>query len=411
MKLLKYLFTIVISSLVTGCNSDLDTISNGIYIEEASPVLDDISKQIKNVVIDAGNVQLGLTVRLNKPYSTDVSVMIETSQDILDKYNEEYQSSYEILPAEYWSVNSHVTIPAGSVSAKANLTVLGCPSDGHLYALPFKIVSEDGNLATVGNGDHLLYLLSAPHRQHSAIFTYGALGASVNINQNLPNWTIEYWVKWDDNSNMRPTSAWDANASTEWRKRVFPPETQPIGGISNLTFLFYPLGNEDNTPNMQFKASSGTMGNTRRSSLGGFYWPREEWVHLAIVYDGNEFRTYANGEVQPFESGETLSAGDKDFSNWAQMRLAIQGSNATYNRYTKLEMAQVRLWGKALSLAEIKLNMSKAVAPDSESLVGYWPCDEADGTVLHDVTANGNHISSPNVKWSDNDINFSSPNE
>lgn len=416
------LVTMAVACLQTGCdNSRVESLSDGIYIEEASPQ-DGFAQQIReNYLIPTDNVTVPLTVRLVRPAERDVTVTISSAPDIVDAYNVKNSVDYHSLPDENWSMDSELLILKGSVSASANLTVHQIPNDGSLYALAIRINSVTGTEIR-GNGSKMLYLFTAPLRQKAAVFSNtrdNGVPTATGFNKNLPQWTLEYWVRWDDNSKSNGAGKPDWTSSNAgngqspfgWRFFVYPPETQPVAGL-NYQFLFYPLGGEAHGPNMQFKGTVG--GNTNYYPGTGYDWSPDKWTHVAITFDGTFMRLFLNGETEGFREGYDAIdfTGKEAPTTWSNLKLAQYGNDAKRtDSFLKLEMAQVRLWEKALSQNEIKMNMKGSVRTDADGLVAYYKLDEGEGMVLHDSVKGGIDITCSNcLTWSD-EYNFNNPNE
>ena len=66
------------------------------------------------------------------------------------------------------------------------------------------------------------------------------------------------------------------------------------------------------------------------------------------------------------------------------------GSGATYVP-NKCNISQVRFWKTALTQAQIKNNMFFSIDPNNANLIAYWPMDEGDGNLFHDISGNERH--------------------
>lgn len=61
-------------------------------------------------------------------------------------------------------------------------------------------------------------------------------------------------------------------------------------------------------------------------------------------------------------------------------------------------MADIRLWDKALSLGELTAKKGKRLSGTEPALMGYWPIDEMNGTILYDK-ANGANLHFSRQNW------------
>ena len=119
------------------------------------------------------------------------------------------------------------------------------------------------------------------------------------------------------------------------------------------------------------------------------------WYHLAIVFDAsNSVYFYLNGELLKTVAGEspaTLAAGVLEIGRKAE----------GHGEYWHGQLAELRLWNRAKTAAEIQAGKSCRLVGDEPNLVGYWPLNEGVGTTIQDKTSNANHgsIRGNNVFW------------
>jgi hypothetical protein len=110
-----------------------------------------------------------------------------------------------------------------------------------------------------------------------------------------------------------------------------------------------------------------------------------QWVHIAITWDNVAFRTYVNG----VERITTMMPAGQPLATLAGLFYVgcLPLNFACFNGI----FDELRVWNVARTSAEIMANYTKAVAPDSAGLVGYWKFDDAPGskTALDSVTTAG----------------------
>ena len=110
----------------------------------------------------------------------------------------------------------------------------------------------------------------------------------------------------------------------------------------------------------------------------------DTWVHAAATYDGDEIRTYINGELISADNYN----GNIDSSNeplWFGRR-----ENDVANFYSG-GLDEFRLWDVVRSQEEIQATMNSLIPGNMEGLVGYWRLDEGEGQTTRDETENANH--------------------
>ena len=390
----KYVALVIILASVFGCDdAEMKAIDNGLYIQEAAPS-NKFDQQIITQLVDDEEVVKTLTVRLVRAMDHDVTVTLDIDPQLLEDYNNKNEANYLVLPEEYRNFEKTVTISAGNVSAPViDLTIKPySSSNGEAYAIPIRITSVDGPVEMKGNANHLLYLLTSPHRQKAVIIKRGnrttkTFSTAIPMEQ----WTFEYWVK-VDNITGSPTGDWEGLENKNFRARIFVPDSQPLT-FSDLTLRYYADGANVQIPILQFQNSAGHFDTT------GFWWP-DTWYHIAYTYDGTTVTVYKDG------------VKDNSLENsidWTFKSLSFAIGSFGYEQ--QVEFAQIRMWKKCLSENVIKDNMSRQVAGDSDGLIGYWKCDEGTGNELKDSSPNQNHVTLGGTpQWSEQ-INFSHPNK
>ena len=85
--------------------------------------------------------------------------------------------------------------------------------------------------------------------------------------------------------------------------------------------------------------------------------PAGTWSHLAATYDGSQLRLYVNGT----QVAQTAASGSISTST-APLRV---GGNAVWGEWFNGWIDEVRVYGRALSAAEIQDDMNTSVVPDT----------------------------------------------
>ena len=384
-------------ALASCDNAEYDVIENGVYIAEAA-LTDRFTQQIENQVV-AKQVTKTLTIRLATPVDTDVTVTLSTDQDFIDKYNQDNGTSYQMLPEEYRVLDTKVTIPAGSISATANLIIMPYDTpNGEAYALAVKIAKVDGPVEAVSDGTHILYLLMAPHKQKVALLSSTNAGSSKVQFKNAfspATWTYEFWMRPDNyNGHSRQPYYWQSG----FNDNVFYDNSSPIsiGGSVGFYMRWWADGALHIGPCFQNQMDIYFDDNTEA-------WKPGTWYHIAYTYDGSIIQLYIDGQKNAFKdaSGHPTFT----FNGITFIQGFVGGQNTAF--------AQIRMWDSCLPQATIIDAMNRGVPADSEGLFGYWKCDEGEGNVLHDSTPNANHITlRGNADWETlGTVNFMEPNK
>lgn len=381
-----------IMALASCDNAEYSIIDNGVYISEAA-LTDRFTQQVENQVV-AGVVTKSLTIRLAKPVDTDVKVKMGIDQDFIDRYNASNGTVYQMLPDQYYSLDPEVTIPAGSISATANLVINPYDTpNGEAYALAVKIADVEGPVEAVSDATHLLYLLMAPHRQQVALLSSSnANGAGVTFKTpfELSTWTFEFWMRCDNyNGHSRQPYGWQGG----YNDNVFYDNSSPIT-VGPCYLRWWADGALHIGPCFQNQMDIYFDDNTEA-------WKAGVWYHIAYTYDGTTIQLYIDGEKNAFKD-------DPNRTRTFDRITLVQ--NFVYNQ--NVAFAQIRLWDNNLPQSSIQDAMNRGVPNDSPGLIGYWKCDEGEGNILNDSTVNENHITLySNADWNTlGTINFMTPN-
>lgn len=402
---LKYFSSLALGALsffVGACNdAEYSEIENGVYIAEASP-MDNYVQQVELQMVDEANVNRTFTVRMQRPASQDVQVKLEFDTTMIDAYNAKNSTAYQMLPAKYIDMpQMEAVIAAGQVSAPS-LTMSIKPfttPNQEQFAIPVRISSVVGAQAT-GNGNKLLLLLSSPLKQKSVVLT-ARNSHTFNFKGDIaaPTWSFEFWLK-VNNKTGQPTEPWFGTAAGDpqrpKRAQIFGDNSAPIhlSGTESVLLRYWADGVKKTGPTLQCQLDGPYMDSSE-------FWYPDTWYHIVYTYDGKTLTLYKDGEVDV----------TKEVSkNFIFKTLSFCSS---FGWQMEIELTQIRLWNKALTKNAIKDGMSRQLPGNSDGLVGYWPCDEGEGTVLKDHTSNGNDIDFGDKKpsWSGKVYNFAHPND
>lgn len=402
---LKYFSSLALGALsffVGACNdAEYSEIENGVYIAEASP-MDNYVQQVELQMVDEANVNRTFTVRMQRPASQDVQVKLEFDTTMIDAYNAKNSTAYQMLPAKYIDMpQMEAVIAAGQVSAPS-LTMSIKPfttPNQEQFAIPVRISSVVGAQAT-GNGNKLLLLLSSPLKQKSVVLS-ARNSHTFNFKGDIaaPTWSFEFWLK-VNNKTGQPTEPWFGTAAGDpyrrKRAQIFGDNSAPIhlSGTESVLLRYWADGVKKTGPTLQCQLDGPYMDSSE-------FWYPDTWYHIVYTYDGKTLTLYKDGEVDV----------TKEVSkNFIFKTLSFCSS---FGWQMEIELTQIRLWNKALTKNAIKDGMSRQLPDNSDGLVGYWPCDEGEGTVLKDHTSNGNDIDFGDKKpsWSGKVYNFAHPND
>jgi hypothetical protein len=116
----------------------------------------------------------------------------------------------------------------------------------------------------------------------------------------------------------------------------------------------------------------------------------DQWVHIAMTWDGTALRTYVNGTVRI-----TTNATAGAMLATATSALTVGCNELNMNCFNGM-FDELRVWNVARSATQIMASYNHPVVGNEAGLVGYWKFDDAPGstTVVDSVTAGG-HTAHP----------------
>ena len=117
--------------------------------------------------------------------------------------------------------------------------------------------------------------------------------------------------------------------------------------------------------------------------------PVRAWSHLALTSDGSHLRLYVNGELV-----DTAATQSAEYSNGP----LLIGCSKDFAEYFKGLIDEVRVYNRALPLAEIDEGMETAIQ-SPPSLVAAYTFDEGEGEVAEDSSGDGHSGTVEGAKW------------
>ena len=355
--------TAACAMLLASCNdAEYDVLENQAYIAQTNTN----GNTAKKITIGNDEVSTEMSVRVSSPVKKACSFQISTDQAALDSYNKLNSTSYEMLPAEQYTMSANkVTVEEGnSASTPVSINVQPFTDDlkasGKKYAIALKIDSKDG-ANILKSGKSIVYVLDQViYQAVPTLNRYNYAKMELRQQNDLTAWTVELNI----NMSVLKTEVGQGN-----NQAIFAASgSEGRDGEIYIRFGDAPIeGNR-----LQIK----TQGSQMNSNM---LFNQQTWYHLAFVCTGTKLYLYVNGVLDnSIDLGGKVVCVDN-------MSLASSGSyflaNAMYS--------EVRLWRVARSQAEIANNMY-VIDPHTEGLEAYWKMNEGQGDEFTDYTGNGN---------------------
>ncbi len=397
----KYIFGTLaaVAMIFSGCN-------NGEEFNDAVFMTGTLTSSNVRFLVD-GQSEMALTVSSSAKASSDVTIEVKATPEMLEAYNKKTGRNYQLPPEDAYSIEGgKVVIKSGTAqSTQVKLSADGDKlQEGVGYCLPVSIASVEGADLQPIESARTAYIL----------FTKVINIKAANLGGNGGFDIKGFWISQNENSPVQ-----DLKAMTLEMKVLpvsFPRTTSGDAGIASLcgceeNFLFR-FGDGAGFATNKLQLAKGSIGNPTHPDQKEHFdtkidkeFPTGHWLHFAAVYDGHFLRIYLDGElIHSVESqgGSINLSMAYDGHSWDD-GFSI-GRSTGYKRYFNGYVSECRVWNVARTLDEIE-NGICYIDPTSEGLVAYWRFNgevQDDGTV-RDETGHG-YDATPfgNVQYVDN---------
>lgn len=314
--------------------------------------------------------------------SEDMTVVFEFDPAAVERYNTLHNTNYYAAPQEALEItNLTTTVSAGTAaSTPVSVKVISTSPliDGRTYLIPLTIKSVTGGNMTVLESSRTIYLrisriinFAAVSMNNATGPTTGSPGTRGRINASalfetpeiLPNFTFEIknmvyaFRGGDGNTNPQPIQTLIHFTNLE--------ENSTIG------FRYGELGNPSNSLQM-----FGRLG-----AIFAHNFNPMQWYTISVAYDGTTGRLYVDGNLV----GELTAALTMEFS---RINLGQNWGGYDTRQYFNGRVGEIRVWNRALTPGEIKLNMCGA-DPNANGLLAYWKMNEGSGHIFHNSASTG----------------------
>lgn len=313
-------------------------------------------------------VTLELTATLSDAIQEDAVFELVADSSIMDRYNSERNSAFNVLPESQYHFGDPVTISAGSYSAPVRVTVDPLPSDlaDKDMALPVRLKCTSGNVeVTSATSAHVFYIESVDTLRTLPMFIGGAdLASSALDIAGTGKFTVEVKFQVSDFNNRNR----GVFSSSEMLFRFEDPQSD------NDSYKAH--------TQMQYQATGSSSG----FANANIACEADKWQHFAATYDGSTIRLYVNGKAAGTSSSITVASTSFPSCNWF-----LTGGSSWWSG-CKIIMTEARIWTVCRTEDEIAGNM-QSVSAMSDGLAAYWTLDigtyDEETNTFSDLTGNG----------------------
>ncbi|HEY2479284.1 MAG TPA: LamG domain-containing protein [Solirubrobacterales bacterium] len=120
--------------------------------------------------------------------------------------------------------------------------------------------------------------------------------------------------------------------------------------------------------------------------------PKDVWTHIAATFDGAYLRLYVDGELVATTAASPLEASDGEL--WI-------GGNDIWNEFFDGRIDEVRIYDRALNVAEVGSDMEAPIVTPKQGPVAAYSFDEGEGTTVEDTTGDGHTATIEDGIWTD----------
>ena len=211
-----------------------------------------------------------------------------------------------------------------------------------------------------------------------------AMGSSSFFPDACTNFTMEAWIK--------PT-AYQSNAS------VFSPVFS-VCPSEKTGYSRYIFGLRQHKLSLfQATVTSGDRFPVSASDIS-----LDTWTHIAVAHTATEVKFYINGALDATLTGSFLPpVGEYQNSHLTiggyYSVESLNGNSYTTARVFQGSLADVRVWAKARTAAEIAADYRSRLRGDEDGLLLYAPFDDANGSVAHDMVSGQSLVVPPTMQF------------
>ncbi|MEB3829296.1 LamG domain-containing protein [Phormidium sp. CCY1219] len=204
--------------------------------------------------------------------------------------------------------------------------------------------------------------------------------------ENPTTFTISLWIK----PAQRDNAPYSYILGKRWWRNYFKPE---LWIVPQTRALFYQTHHPSDPDNRDM----GTLPNFFHPDPG-------EWVHIAWVKAGREYRFYRNGELYATHPASDRFYTAAHTSYWLGK---IDTGRATIRHFCGA-MSEVRIWRIARSESEIRADMKQRLTGNEAGLAYYWPLNEGTGELARDLAHPGNDGTICGATWTEMEVPIAS---
>jgi len=204
---------------------------------------------------------------------------------------------------------------------------------------------------------------------------------------------------------LRTIEFWAFIKTTDWvgdKNEIFYYGTTGSAGSLGMDFGTYDVTGSTTNHATLDPFTGGAFNDDSKLDLG-ITSSSDQWVHIAMVWDGTSLLTYVNGALK-LTSKSTMTGVTALATGQSVLSIGCNPTNVTcFNG----DLAEFRVWNVARAAADILANYKKPAVGNETGLVAYYKFDDAAGatTAADSVTAAG-HTAHPGALKADTTAHY-----
>lgn len=338
---------------------------------------------IVKFAVETTPAQYSVTATATEKATEDIAVTFALDTLAVTKFNTEHRTSYFTIPASAIDLSGLSTvIKAGSSASTPVIVKMISTSslvDGRSYLIPLSIKTFTGDQMHVLESSRTIFLrvariigFPALSMNNSTGATTGSPGTRGRFNATalfdqsnpamLSNFTLEIknlvyaFRGGDGNTNPQPIQTLISWSGT---------------GGGSIGLRYGELGNPNNS--LQLIGSLG--------SAFAYGFNPMQWYTISITYDGSKGIMYVDGNKVAEVAGSMVMA-------FSALNLGQNWGGYDTRQYFNGRISECRVWSRALTPGEIKLNLCGA-DPNANGLLAYWKFNEGSGSMFYNSASSG----------------------
>ncbi len=383
----------------SGCQKDdSHSFENKVFIS-ASSFSDELRVQRdENVTTMSAEVTVGLA----EPEESDINVVFRAAPDLLDRYRlAYYDETARLLPEGHFSAaQMTAVISSGNMSSTPiefifdGLDLLDYETN---YVYPVTIESASG-----------MGILESARTMYFVIKEASLVNIVADMQDNCA------WPVWDDFDEVADLPQFTLEALVNGTAFTNESYVHTVMGIEDCFLIRV---GDTTIPKNQLQVAYARIDEENNTTYRGsvtdaaLQLKTDRWYHLAVTFDGGLINVYLDGVLKATgdASGGDVKMTSVNFKvphsdeSDGKPRCFWVGYSYDANRSFNGQIAEVRLWNKALTESEINAenHFYKIQNPEEEkSLLAYWKFCDGQGKTVMDYSCYGNDLSAKNdIVW------------